>query len=141
MKKSFLILFTLCAVFSCSKDNSFNIDKYPQKWTLVKMTGQIPNSERTGENMGWQEYYLLKSDGTFIKHRERDGINYDVSGNFKFLSTTSGTLLELTHDTENAIIGNCYSHQTEQLSLKSINKLVGTWQMCDGPGLEYERKE
>lgn len=105
------------------------------------MTSQIPNSERTGESMEWQEYYLLKSDGTFVKRRERDGIKYDASGKFQFITITDGTLLELTHDTKNQIIGNCYSNQTEQLYLKSADKLVGTWQMCDGPRLEYERKE
>ncbi len=141
MKKYFLVLLVLCTAFACSKDNNFDINKYPQKWTLVKTTGQIPNSEKTGENMEWQEYYLLNSDGTFIKHRERNGINYDAGGRFKFISIASETMLELTHDTENAIIANCYSHQTEELWLKSGNKLIGTWQMCDGSGLEYERKK
>lgn len=141
MKKPFLLLLTICILISCTKEDNFDIDRYPQKWTLIKMTSQIPNSERTGESMEWQEYYLLKSDGTFLKRRERDGIKYDASGKFQFITITDGTLLELTHDTKNQIIGNCYSNQTEQLYLKSADKLVGTWQMCDGPRLEYERKE
>lgn len=141
MKKSFLVLFIIFTAFSCSKVDNFDLDKYPQKWTLVKMTGQIPNSESTGDKMEWQEYYLLKSDGTFIKHRERSGINYDASGNFKFIDNTDGKLLELIHDTNNEIIGSCYGNKTENLSLTSNKTLVGTWSHCDGPGLEYERKE
>lgn len=31
--------------------------------------------------------------------------------------------------------------QTERFSLRSANKLTGTWSACDGPGLEYKRVE
>lgn len=141
MKNSLLVLLVICLSFSCSKDDNFDPGKYPQKWTLVKMTGQISNSETTGENMEWQEYYLLKSDGTFIKNRVRDGIDYEESGSFTFADKTDGKFLELTYDADNEIIGSCNANQTESLWLKSENKLVGTWSYCDGPGLEYERKE
>lgn len=140
--KSLLVMFLIiCATLSCSKDENFDPDKYPQKWVLVKMTGQIPNSETTGENMEWQEYYLLNPEGSFMKHREREGIEYEAAGSFTWVDETSGKFLELTFNADNEIIGNCFPTPTETLWLKSEDKLLGTWSNCDGPGLEYERKE
>lgn len=141
MKTSFLLLLIIFATFSCSKDENFDTDKYPQKWALVRMYGQIPTSETTGKNMEWQEYYFLKSDGSFFKHRERNGIDYEGSGSFTFVYETGEKFLILTYDSVNVIIGSCDANQTESLWLKSDSKLVGTWSYCDGPGLEYEREE
>jgi arylsulfatase A-like enzyme len=40
---------------------------YFGKWTLVSMSGSIPNSETTGAAMEWQEFYLFNTNGTFTK--------------------------------------------------------------------------
>lgn len=141
MKNLICITILICTLFSCTKDNEFDFEQYPQKWQLKKMTGQIPNSETTGKNLEWQEFYLLNSNGTFIKSRERDGVLTEESGNFTFKDLSDGKYLILTYETENAIIGNCTSEPEEVLFLRSNNKLSGTWLACDGPGLEYERIE
>ena len=141
MKNLILVCLIVFTTWSCSKDDKFGIDNYPQKWTLIEMSGQIPNSETTGDDMEWQEYYLLKPDGTFIKHRERDGIDYEAIGIFTFVDESDGKYLELNYNSDNEIIGSCYANQTESLWLKSDHKLHGTWSYCDGPGLEYERTE
>jgi hypothetical protein len=141
MKKIFLLVFTVCSILSCSKEEKFEIDNFPQNWILVKMTGQIRNSETVGEKMAWQEYYLLKSDGTFIKYRERDGINFSASGNFSFVERADGKYLELSYNEDSQIVGSCYNNQTESLWLESNNILTSTWFACDGPGLVYKRKE
>ncbi len=146
MRKLFLALLTVCLIMSCSKEGNeiekqFDSEKYPQKWTLIEMSGQIPNSEATGENMEWQEYYILKSDGTFIKHREWDGIDSDATGTFSFVNINEDKFIELVHAIGSDIVGSCYGNQNESLWLKSDKKLTGTWSACDGPGLVYERIE
>ncbi|MBE9491359.1 MAG: hypothetical protein IMY70_00620 [Bacteroidetes bacterium] len=139
MKNLIFISILTCTLFSCSKDDEFDFEQYPQKWQLIKMTGQIPNSETTGTNMEWQEYYILNSNGTFTKSRERRGILTEVSGTFVFKDLSDKKYLELTYESDNAIIGSCFSEPGESLWLKSENRLMGTWSYCDGPGLEYER--
>ena len=141
MKTLFLILLTTCSILSCTKDESFDNEQYPQKWTLTKMTGSFINSESTREDMEWQEYYILKSDGTFIKHRERDGIYSDASGTYSIINIDNEKFVDLIHEIESEIIANCYANQTESLWIKSEKKLIGTWNACDGPGLEYKRVE
>ena len=85
-----LILFVMLAfcITSCSKseDNLNTLKEYefPQKWVLVQMSGDIPNSVTTGDQMSWQEYYLLKQDGTFIKSRTKDGVTFIKNGTYAF---------------------------------------------------------
>ena len=47
MKKIIPVFILIAVLLSCSKDEKFDIEKYPQKWQLVKMSGQVPNSETT----------------------------------------------------------------------------------------------
>ena len=142
MKNLIFISLLICTLFSCTKDNEFDIEQYPQKWQLIKMTGQIPNSEATGTNMEWQEFYLLNSNATFIKSRERDGILTEESGNFLFEEFNDEKYLVLSYETDNSLIGSCYSSSLkEELILESHNRLISTWSYCDGPGLEYERNK
>ncbi len=139
MKNLSLISLLLCFVISCSKDQKVDPNRYPQKWQLVKMTGQIPNAETTGDDMEWQEYYVLYSDRTFSKYRERDSVSTNASGTFVFNTVSDATYLELHYGSGNDIIGSCTSDYTESLWLKSESELIGTWFYCDGPGLEYAR--
>ncbi len=141
MKNLFVALLLIIFIsLSCSKDD-FDIDKFPQKWVLVKTTGQMVNFEAVGNDMPWQEYYLFNSDGNFKKHREWGGVSYDAYGHFTPTDITEGKLLELTYNSDYEIIGSCYGNQTEGLWMESNKKLVGTWMACDGPGLEYKRVE
>ncbi|RKD91935.1 hypothetical protein [Mangrovibacterium diazotrophicum] len=148
MKKLLILLITISALFSCSDTEDapqaklFDSDHYPQKWILVEMSGQIPNSVTTGSDMPWQEYYILKSDGTFLKHRDDSGNSLEGTGTFHFTTDENGELLELNYSESNAIVGTCSSvKQAEELRLDASDKLIGTWSACDGPGLKYERFE
>jgi len=151
MKNLLVTFLAICTLLSCSKQEDldqnqlapkqvvFDAEKYPQKWQLVKMNGSIPNSETTGAAMEWQEYYLLNSDGTFKKLRERDGALTEVSGTYVYEDLKDGKYLILTYGANNSLIGSCTSSELkETLWLKPGNKLWSTWSYCDGPGLEYQ---
>jgi hypothetical protein len=137
MKRIFFIYLFIGTLFSCSRE--FDYDQFPQKWQLTKMTGQISESGVSGSDMDWQESYLLNSNGTFIKSRERNGILTEVSGTFTFKDLWDGKYLELNYESGNALIGSCYSEPKELLWVRSESRMDGTWSYCDGPGLEYER--
>jgi hypothetical protein len=140
MKKSLFGLLIVC--ISCSQIDHIASEQYPQKWKLTEMSGSVANiPPSTGSDMEWQEYYLLNADGTFIKHRERD---YEVkveSGIYNFINLSDGKYLELVYPSDNELVGNCTQEPIEILKLNSVNKLIGTWWACDGPGLKYERVE
>lgn len=137
MKKVLFICFLIGTLISCKRESG--LDQYPQKWQLIKMTGQIPNSETTGIEMEWQEIYLLNSNGTFTKSRERDGILKEESGTFTFKNLSDGKYLELNYESNNDLIGSCFSEPREMLWVRSESMMQGTWSSCDGPGLEYRR--
>ncbi|MDH5475899.1 MAG: hypothetical protein OEX22_09435 [Cyclobacteriaceae bacterium] len=127
---------------SCSYDEVLDSEQYPQKWKLIEMSGNIANvPPSTGSDMTWQEEYLLYSDNTFIKSRERGNVVMEEIGTFDFVILSDGKYLELIYESDNDLIGNCTSKAEELLKLSSDNKLTGTWQACDGPGLVYKRIE
>lgn len=138
MKKVFLLLAGIWIITSCHKES--DLDKFPQKWQLTTMFGQIPNSTISGSDMEWQESYILNSDGTFTKSRIRNGVLTEASGTFVFKELTDGKFLELYFNNSSNIIGSCTnSALKETLWVRSEIKMLGTWSECDGPGLEYER--
>jgi len=148
--KNLIVFIALIAIsFSCSTEdeieeiNEFDSSKYPQKWELVRITGQKVGSERTGEDMQWQEFYLLKSDSTFLRWREDDSVKSEEFGNFSFKENQFEELMMiLTYDRPNDLVGSCYGSKTEEvLWVKSNDKMQNTWNACDGPGLEYKRIE
>ncbi|MBC5995009.1 hypothetical protein [Pontibacter cellulosilyticus] len=148
MKNLLLALLLLYAVTSCSKEaeldttpTEFSADQYPQKWQLVSMTGNIANMPaQTGAAMAWQEYYIIKANGTFCKTREHAGITTSASGTYKIDATTDMNYLKLTYENDSDIIGNCIVEPTETLQFQSeITLVLGEWSMCDGPRLEYKR--
>jgi hypothetical protein len=139
MKNLIILSFMTCFLFSCNKSEKFDSEKYPQKWQLIKISTQF--AEKTGTDMEWQEYYLLNSNGSFTKHRERNGTITDVSGTFIFKNLTDGKFIQFTYPSDNSIIANCDNTFIEYLHLRSENKLTGNWHACDGAGLEYERTE
>ncbi len=139
MKDLILITIIVGFLISCSKDNFFDPEQYPQKWHLVKMTGSMTNYEATGNDMEWQEFYLLNSNGTFFKSRQRDSVLTEVFGTYSYVNYSEENFLVLIFETKNSIIGSCFSEPKEHLLIISDIKMVSTWGSCDGAGLEYKR--
>ncbi|TDE49866.1 hypothetical protein [Flavobacterium sp. GT3P67] len=140
--KNLVILVAFLSVFSsCSKDDAVTMDStsYYGKWTLVSMSGSIPNSEATGTAMEWQEFYLFNTNGTFTKSRERNSVKTSISGTYTTTIQSDGIFFELTYPNDSEIIGSCYGNQKEQLYLTGNNSLSSTWSYCDGPKLKYKR--
>ena len=144
MKNLLFFSFLFCFLLSCSKDEKLNINKFPQKWELVKtynsgFVGDEGLIFKTGADMEWQEYYLLNSDGTsIIKHRKKDGKAYEASGKFVFKVRDGITHLEITYDTHSWIILGCYGDLAEDLFINSENYLQSSVSSCDGGGFMYE---
>lgn len=142
MKNIILASLLIGTFISCSLNKEIDPEQYPQKWELIEISGSIADvPPLTGKDMDWQEYYLLNSDNSFVKSRERDKIITEVTGTFAFVIGTDSKYLELSYESDNKLIGNCTSEIKEHLNLNSENLLVGTWVACDGPGLVYERVE
>lgn len=89
--------------------------------------------------MEWQEYYLLQEEDRFLRVRMQSGAKVEAKGTAHFEQKSDGIYLVLEYEENNALIGNCTGDLKEELFLESDNKLVGTWQACDGPGLEYRK--
>lgn len=150
MKKSLFIIIALCACTACSKDlpaNSENADseglksQFPQKWQLAEMTGSFANSSTTGEDMEWQEFYVLNADQTFTKSRTSDGNITNIFGTYSFSEISDEKYLELNYQIASRIIGSCTSDMQEMMLITSESTMNSTWLACDGPGLRYEKIE
>lgn len=140
MKKLTIVCLLICSLVSCSKNEKNDLNTFPQKWMLVRMYGGIHDTEVTGKDMEWQEYYILNANGTFIKHRERAGQITEASGIFNFTDVYNVKHIEFEYSVKNEIIGSCYSTSLKEIVLiKTDTRLLNTWFDCDGPGLEYER--
>lgn len=140
MKKIYFLLASLMVFFSCSNNDQNSQNNLQSKWKLTEMRGNMPNSEKTGSDMEWQEFYLFNADGTFIKSREKNGLVTEVSGTYKFVDSLDRNLIELVHKSDNEIIGNCYSNSLkEEMYFQSENIFFSSWEACDGPGLKYEK--
>lgn len=140
MKVITFVFGLLCILSSCNKESEKSIyQDYQGQWVLVKMSGNTPDSETTGQEMEWQESYKFNGNGTFLKSRQQNGTVTESSGSFTVLKSEEGTSLELIHTSTSDIIGSCLGDQKEVLFLESSNVMTSTWNQCDGPGLEYEK--
>ena len=139
--KKLIVLITFLTIFnSCSKDNvATDNTGYYGKWTLIKMSGSMVDSETTGSAMEWQEFYLFNTNGTFTKSRERNGVKTTISGTYTTTNNPDGIYFELTYPNDSEIIGSCYGNLKEELYVTENNILLNTWKNCDGPGLEYKK--
>ena len=144
-----LILLFVCIgiLDSCYRDPEFDPNKFPQTWQLVAMTDSVTT---TGSNMPWQETYFLKHETYFSKLERKCRklrVWPDTGGmagfpcNFIFFDSLGERYLELTYPDDDFLIGNCVAQHIETLLLASSTKLIGTWQNCGGPRLEYRRTE
>lgn len=142
-----IILISLTFILgACGNDSSKTSDsvldsgQFPQKWELVSMSGMVANVPPvSGVEMDWQEYYILASDGTFVKSRDNGEETIMVAGLYKISELEDGKYLKLVYGSSSEIIGNCSNKNEEYLRFETINSLVGTWWACDGPGLFYKR--
>ena len=141
MKKLIILVAFLSFLSSCSKGDVATMDTsgYYGKWTLVSMSGSIPNSETTGATMEWQEFYLFYTNGTFTKSRERNSVKTSISGTYTTTSQSDGIYFDLEYPNDSEIIGSCYGNQKEVLFLYANNSLSSTWSYCDGPVLKYKK--
>lgn len=140
MKNGIILVAFLTVFSSCSKDTvAMDSTDYYGKWTLVAMSGSIPNSEVTGAAMEWQEFYLFNTNETFTRSRERNGIKTIISGTYTTTTQSDGIYFELIYPNDSELIGSCYGNQKEVLYLTPNNSLSNTWKSCDGPGLEYKK--
>ncbi|MEE9431655.1 MAG: hypothetical protein V3V16_11475, partial [Melioribacteraceae bacterium] len=96
--KKYLLIITIAStvLISCSPlfENVFEEGIDSQKWNLIKMTGNFVGSATTGNDMEWQESYILNKDRTFLKTRVRNKKATKVSGNFKYKTISDEKYLE-----------------------------------------------
>ena len=141
--RNILLILTTALVLSCSDDESKTADlktpvEEPLRLELIGMSGQMRNSETTGEEMQWQEYFLLKKQMNFEKVHLEDGAEVKSTGTFEIEMINGDKYLKFTHDTKNKAYGNCTGDKVELLRYTNSNELKGSWSACDGPGLFYK---
>lgn len=135
-----IVALILISLTACADDDNENDLDFNEKWVLIKMTGNVPDSETTGSEMEWQEFYVFSTGNTVTKSRERDDVVIEISGTYILTNYSTESLLEITYFEESEIIGTCSSDLSEELYFKPDNILYNTWQNCDGPGLSYEKQ-
>lgn len=145
--KNLICLLGLALLNSCTMETFERSNKnYVGSWVLIKTTGNVEDSELTGNEMPFQESYFLKEDGTFVKTRVEKGGSTEVRGTYS-LGVEEGaeeaprTYIRMFHDTGNPIIANCTASYTEFLYFSGKDRMLGTWNACDGLGLEYRKAE
>lgn len=143
MKNLAIIVIFLSLLSSCTKDkeDTPTTPNYLGKWTLVKMSGSMFNSETTGTAMEWHEFYIFNDNETFTKIRIQNNIQTTASGTYIPKNNQDRMTLELTYTQKSDIIGSCYGNLKEELYFSANNTLSSTWQNCDGPGLDYQKIE
>lgn len=148
MRTICMVLLSGFAFFSCSSSEIDTIEDTDlqfasQKWELVRMSGSFVNSETTGDEMEWQEYYVFNLDGSFFRSRNRDGGTIEAKGIYETVEYDNDDMdyLELTYESGQELIGGCNGDGTEVLAYRSQKDLSNTWMICDGPGLDYKLSE
>lgn len=145
MRKIAALTLLLFTIISCSNEDDFGLESTQfvfseQKWELTKMTGSFENSETTGSDMEWQEYYIFSPEGNFLKSRTVGEVVIEAIGTFEVVEFENDVehYLELTYDMDYDIIGNCTGDDKEILIYRSSKMISSLWMACDGPGLDYE---
>lgn len=148
MKTISLLLAFLLLFISCnSDDNITDLNNNPASidvtgnWYLIEMSGNIPNSTTTGNDMEWQETYTFNQDSTFTKSRFNKGSDSTIklSGTYKLKATEEERGLKLYYNEESSIIGSCSNAKEEYLYFLNNSQIRSNWWACDGPGLLYEK--
>ncbi|MNK38553.1 hypothetical protein D3C87_571440 [compost metagenome] len=143
MKKIGLLIAMFILLVSCSNDDNDNkpTESYHGKWILTAMGNSNP-AVNSIDVLEWEESYTFNSNNTFSKTRKRDGKITTISGTYSVVKTTDQTQFELNYAAESDIVASCASKTKESLYIiNSFGILYGTWSICDGPRLVYEKKK
>src|SRR6267154_1322555 len=98
MRSQVILSLLIVTLIACSPDKKIDPDQCPEKWQLVKMSGNDANvPPSTGSDMDWQEWYLLYSDRTFTKTRERESLVTEETGTYAIVTLSDGKYLELIY--------------------------------------------
>jgi hypothetical protein len=136
--KNLFVLLLGATLLSCQKEDLVESGDHPQTWQLVKMTGSLPVSVRTGAELPWQETYTFQADSTFAKRRQNGDQVTEASGKYTIQKLADGSQVKLTYVTRNSLINSCTPDSKETLILRTEdNTLVSSSEACDGPRLEY----
>ena len=139
MKNLFAIIIVVFLFTCCSNDDEIDTSLLPHKFVMVAMASIGPDSERTGEDMDWQEYYIFDSDSTFLKSRTEGDKTMEEEGVYKTKIKIDGEYMILSYPKESEIIGSCEHLPSETLFIIDRDHLRNTWGACDGPVLTYKR--
>lgn len=121
--------------------NVFGTD-FPQKWKLVEMSTMMVNSQTSGDNMPYQEFYVFNEDQSFIKKRHIDNDSLQAEGNYRLIETEAGEkMLELTYTKRDDLVENCSGNNIEFLSITSEKNLRGTANACDHASKLYKPED
>lgn len=157
--KNLVFIFVFLMLMSCSGDSietgEFNsleeINALKEfspagKWTLVKISGPQYDHEKTGEEMGFFDTYILNSDGTFIKSRTEGNTTTKASGRFDLIHYWPAinpepvvAYVKFTHSSENEIIFTCDDNLVEIFYFTPDNRLVSSRGICEGMVLTFTR--
>ena len=132
---------------SCSTEEEPAVAEYNLmgEWVLVQTSGQVPDSEETGEDMPFQETYTVNEDGSFTKTRITEGEEKTATGTYEVSETTEVIndeevkLVYFVHESESLLATCSSSTLTEDLYLTPDGKLISLYMECDGIGLQYEK--
>ena len=143
--RHFILILASFFIISCSESDNTQQEEFINQevaslsaqgakvWQLVGMSGMMPNSYTSGNNMSFQESIVLKDDATFIKFREAKEEKKQAAGTYQWQDNR----LTLSYNEDSELIGNCTGTLNETYHLDD-NQLQGDWWACDGPGLFYE---
>jgi len=140
MKKIGLLIVMLVSLISCSDNDDKPTESYVGKWTLTRMGSNNPAANSI-DILEWEESYTFNSNNTFSKTRKKDDKTTTISGTYSVVKTNDQIQFELSYTSENDIIASCVSKVKENLYILNSNgNLYGTWSVCNGPTLVYEKK-
>ncbi len=141
MKKT-LLLAAIATVFNaCTTDNVDLNEKHIETWELVRITGSQNQTSTTGNDMAFQEFYTIYEDSLFTKTRTTNTESWILTGTYNYMTYKNEKHIVFTYSELNPIIKNCSNNLKEVLKFSSKTESSNTSHMCNGPKLDYKKKE